>query len=153
LNACSDFSTLLGDVNRLVYESSPEHFFASLFYAEYEPTSRSLSYVNAGHNPPMVLRRKNDTCTVFQLRAAGAPVGALQDTEYAPTTFQLEIGDVVVAYTDAITEAENERDELWGQARFEKLLRSCCHKSSSQIINRTFAVADVFWLFCSVFYC
>src|ERR1700730_3747496 len=51
-----DLSTLIGDVNRLVYESSPTNFFASLFYAEYEPATRILKYVNAGHNPPIVVR-------------------------------------------------------------------------------------------------
>ena len=49
-----DLSTLIGDVNRLVHDSSPDHFFASLFYAEYEPSTRILRYVNAGHNPPLV---------------------------------------------------------------------------------------------------
>jgi hypothetical protein len=46
-----DLSTLIGDVNRLVCESSPANFFASLFYAEYEPATRILKFVNAGHNP------------------------------------------------------------------------------------------------------
>ena len=51
-----DLSALIGDVNRLVHDSSPDHFFASLFYAEYEPSTRILRYVNAGHNPPLVVR-------------------------------------------------------------------------------------------------
>lgn len=52
-----DLSTLIGDVNRLVHESSPTNFFASLFYAEYEPATRVLKYANAGHNAPIVVRR------------------------------------------------------------------------------------------------
>ena len=64
-----DLSTLIGDVNRLVHESSPTNFFASLFYAEYEPATRVLKYVNAGHNPPIMLRQRDGRCEMFHLKA------------------------------------------------------------------------------------
>ncbi len=131
-----DLSTLIGDVNRLVYESSPAHLFASLFYAEYEPSTRTLKYVNAGHNPPLVLRWRNGSCDVDQLKAGGIPVGIEADSEFSCTTFQFEIGDVLVAYTDGITEADNRDGELWGMQRFENLLRSCDGATSQAIIER-----------------
>jgi phosphoserine phosphatase RsbU/P len=53
MNVDVDLPALIENINRLVFESSPSHFFASLFYAEYEPATRMLSYVNAGHNPPL----------------------------------------------------------------------------------------------------
>jgi Stage II sporulation protein E (SpoIIE) len=128
-------STLIGGVNRLVYESSPTNIFATLFYAEYEPAKRLLKYVNAGHNPPLVLRPKNGLCEIFQLPTTGIPVGISVDSRFASATFQFEIDDVLVAYTDGITEAENRRHELWGQPSLEALLKSCSRKSPKEIIN------------------
>lgn len=131
-----DLSTLIGDVNRLVYQSSPTNFFASLFYAEYEPATRVLKYVNAGHNPPMVVRPRNGSCQMFFLQSEAMPVGISADAQFRTTIFQLEIGDVLVAYTDGITEADNTDGEFWGQERLESLLRSCSEASSEQIVTR-----------------
>jgi serine phosphatase RsbU (regulator of sigma subunit) len=130
-----DLTTLIGDVNRLVYESSPTHFFASLFYAEYEPTTRVLKYVNAGHNPPIVLRANEGRCAVFHLKPSGMPVGISADSRFTTATFQLETGDVLVAYTDGITEVENRNGEPWGQRGLENLLRSCNRETPQQIIK------------------
>jgi serine phosphatase RsbU (regulator of sigma subunit) len=128
-------STLIGDVNRLVYESSPTNIFATLFYAEYEPAKRLLNYVNAGHNAPLILRPKNGSCEIFQLHSTGVPVGIFADSQFASTTFQFEIDDVLIAYTDGITEAENRQHEFWGEQSLEALLKSCSRKSPKEIIN------------------
>src|SRR6201987_3605429 len=128
-------STLIGDVNRFVYGSSPTNIFATLFYAEYEPARRLLHYVNAGHNPPLILRPKNGTCEIFRLPSTGIPVGISADPQFASATFQFEIDDVLVAYTDGITEAENRQHELWGLQRLEALLKSCSRKSPKEIID------------------
>jgi serine phosphatase RsbU (regulator of sigma subunit) len=130
-----DLAALIGDVNRLVYASSPTNFFASLFYAEYEPATRMLHYVNAGHNPPIVLRPRNGSCQMFHLNAASMPVGIAADSQFASTTFQFEIDDVLVAYTDGITETENRDGELWGQQKLENLLQSCSRSTPEQIIE------------------
>jgi len=130
-----DLSTLIGDVNRLVYESSPTNFFASLFYAEYEPAALVLKYVNAGHNPPVVVRRRNGSCEMFYLQSEAMPVGISAEAQFAATTFQFEIGDVLVAYTDGITETENRNGEFWGQQSLERLVRSCSHGTPGQIIR------------------
>jgi phosphoserine phosphatase RsbU/P len=128
-------STLIGDVNRLVYESSPTNIFATLFYGEYEPAKRMLNYVNAGHNPPLILRPKNGSSEIFRLPSTGIPVGISADSQFPSTTFQFEIDDVLVAYTDGITEAENRQHELWGQQRLEDLLKACSRKTPKEIIN------------------
>ena len=135
LHPHSNLSTLIGDVNRLVYESSPTNFFASLFYAEYEPATRVLKYVNAGHNPPIVLRPHDARCEMFHLNPGGMPVGISGDSRFTTKTFQLEIGDVLVAYTDGITDVENRHGELWGQQGLEALLRSCSQGTPEQIIK------------------
>jgi len=130
-----DLSALVSNVNRLVHESSPANFFASLFYAEYEPSTRMLRYVNAGHNPPVVLRPRGRSCEMFHLKAKSMPVGISSDLRFASTAFRLEIGDVLIAYTDGITEADNRQGEFWGEERFEKLLRSCSRKTPEEIIT------------------
>jgi sigma-B regulation protein RsbU (phosphoserine phosphatase) len=125
MHAYSDLSTLIADVDRLVLAASPKHLYASLFYAEYGVTTGVLRYVNAGHNAPMVLRWENSRCTVFHLESSGAALGLLEGSQFTSRAFRLERGDVLVAYTDGITESENLYGELWGQERLENLLRAC----------------------------
>jgi serine phosphatase RsbU (regulator of sigma subunit) len=139
-----DLTALIGDVNRLVHESSPTAFFASLFYAEYEPASRMLQYVNAGHNPPIIVRPRKESCELFHLRAEAVPIGMFADTQFAATQFQLEEDDILVAYTDGITEAANVAGELWGLERLESLLRSCSQTAPGEIIERILAEVSDF---------
>jgi len=117
--------TLMQNVNLVVRESSPAEFFASLFYAEYEPASRLLTYVNAGHNPPVVARRSFGRCKVLSLQSGGVPVGALDESHYDSETFQLEPGDVLIAYTDGLTESENPKNIAFGQERLKRIMCSC----------------------------
>jgi sigma-B regulation protein RsbU (phosphoserine phosphatase) len=131
-----DLSALIRDVNRLVYESSPTHFFASLFYAEYEPSTRVLKYVNAGHNPPVVIRPRKGSCEMYHLKSTSMPVGISADAQFVSGTFQFEVNDVLVAYTDGITEADNAGGEFWGERRLENLLRTCNRRTPAQIIKR-----------------
>jgi serine phosphatase RsbU (regulator of sigma subunit) len=139
-----DLTTLMGDVNRLVNESSPTAFFASLFYAEYEPSSRILQYVNAGHNPPIIVRPRTESCELFQLRAEAVPIGLFADTQFAATKFQLEKDDILVAYTDGITEAANSSGELWGLESLERLLGTCSRMAANEIVERILAEVSDF---------
>ena len=136
LHPHSDPAALIGHVNRLVHESSPIHFYASLFYAEYEPASRVLTYVNAGQNPPIVIRCRHGQSHVFRLRPGATPVGMFADSGYDSTSFQLEDGDTLVACTDGIIEAENDQGEPWGQQRLENLFASCQRQTPRQILQQ-----------------
>ena len=69
------------------------------------------------------------------LETEGTPVGALENAEYTTAAIRLEIGDVLIAYTDGITEAENFQGEFWGQERLEKLMRSCHDRTPKEIIR------------------
>jgi serine phosphatase RsbU (regulator of sigma subunit) len=136
MHAYSDLSELIADVDRLVRAASPEHLYASLFYAEYDAPTRTLRYVNAGHNAPIVLRWKHGQCEMFHLESNGRPLGLLENSQFTSIAFQLETGDVFVAYTDGITESESPEEELWGKQKLETLLRSCCDRTPAQIIRR-----------------
>jgi serine phosphatase RsbU (regulator of sigma subunit) len=139
-----DLTALIGDVNRLVYESSPTAFFASLFYAEYEPATRMLQYVNAGHTPPIIVRPQMESCELFHLRAQAVPIGMFVDTQFAATKFQLAKDDILVAYTDGITEAANASGDMWGLERLERLLRSCSRMAPTEIVERILAEVSEF---------
>lgn len=144
LHPHADPATLIDHVNRLVHESSPVHFYASLFYAEYEPTSRALTYVNAGQNPPVVIRCRDGQSRVFRLQPGAAPVGLFVDSAYTSVSFQLEDGDILVACTDGIIEAENGEGEPWGQQRLESLFASCQRQTPKQALQRIVNEISVF---------
>jgi len=72
---------------------------------------------------------------MFYLNSTGKPVGISADSQFASGTFQFEIDDLLIAYTDGVTETENDQGEGWGQQRLENLLRSCSRKTPEQIIK------------------
>ena len=144
LHSHLDLPAIIGGVNQLVHESSPTSLFASLFYAEYEPASRRLQYVNAGHNPPIVVRPRTRSCELFHLRAEAVPIGIYPEVQFEATQFQLAKDDILVAYTDGITEAANTSGQLWGMERLESLLRSCGRMTPDEIVERILAEVSDF---------
>jgi phosphoserine phosphatase RsbU/P len=131
----SDPAITLNRVNRLLHESSPVHFYASLFYAEYDPPSRTLAYVNAGQNPPIVIRCRCGRSKVFRLESNGTPVGLFENSSYRSVKFQLEAGDILVACTDGIIDMEDQDGELWGQPRLENLFSACARRTPRQVVQ------------------
>jgi sigma-B regulation protein RsbU (phosphoserine phosphatase) len=103
-----------------------------------------LTYVNAGQNPPIVIRCRNWQSQVFRLQPGGAPVGMFADTNYNSVSFQLEEGDILVACTDGIIEAENAEGEPWGQQRLENLFQSCQRQTATQVLQQIVHEVSVF---------
>lgn len=93
--------------------------FTTAFLGEYDPASRVLHYVNAGHNAPILRRPSGKT---EELRAGGLPLGVMESAAYESGTVTIEPGDLLVAFTDGVVEAENIRSEEYGQARFLSVL-------------------------------
>ena len=135
LRPASNVETLMRNVNRLIRESSPAEFYASLFYAEYRPESRVLRYVNAGHNPPVVLRQFGDQCKLLTLHSGSVPVGALDNSSYRSKIFQLEPGDLLVAYTDGVTESEDFQGRAFGQERLKRMLCELNARDPQEILR------------------
>ena len=104
-------ATLLGIVNLQSYGSSLADRYATVFYGVFDRATRTLRYVNAGHTPPIVLRRDGSIDT---LETGGAPVGMFPDSRYEEGVAQLDPNDVVITYTDGVIEAENQSGEEWG---------------------------------------
>jgi sigma-B regulation protein RsbU (phosphoserine phosphatase) len=131
----SDPAIAMKRVNQLVHRSSPIHFYASLFYAEYDPPTRTLAYVNAGQNPPIVIRCRGGRRQVFRLEPGGTPVGLFWNSSYISASFQLEQEDILVACTDGIIEAESQDGELWGQQRLEDLFSTCTPRTPQHVVQ------------------
>jgi phosphoserine phosphatase RsbU/P len=129
----SDPAIAMKRVNQLLHESSPTHFYASLFYAEYDPRTRALAYVNAGQNPPIVTRCQAGQSNVFRLESNGIPVGLFEDSNYKSVDFQLQAGDILVACTDGIIETESHEGKQWGQQRLENLVATCGRRTPRQV--------------------
>jgi phosphoserine phosphatase RsbU/P len=107
----NDLAALLKTVNHQAYTSSLAERYATLFYGVFDQATRTLRYVNAGHNPPVILRHDG---SVDWLEASGAPVGMLPDSNYQESILQLNARDLVIAYTDGVIETTNPEREEWG---------------------------------------
>ena len=103
------------DANTIISNDSRSGMFVTLFYGLLDSKARTISYVNAGHNPPILYRRSDGTFT--ELEATGMAMGAMNDAEYTEEVTKLMPGDLLVLYTDGITEAENVRLEMFGTDR------------------------------------
>jgi len=106
-----DAPAIVEAVNRQLCAAAPAGKYATLFYGVFDAATSTLRYVNAGHNPPMIVRRNS---LVEWLEAGGVPVGMFADASYLAGSVQLERGDLLVAYTDGVVEAVNPDGEEWG---------------------------------------
>lgn len=135
-----DFAKLMHKVNVLVYEASASNRYATFFFAAFDPVTRKLDCVNAGHNPPVLLRNGN----VIRLEADGPVVGLLPFAPYTEQSLTLEPGDLLVLYTDGISEAMTHQDEEWGEERMIAAALKLREKSAEEILQSIFAEADAF---------
>ncbi|HSY03639.1 MAG TPA: SpoIIE family protein phosphatase [Acidobacteriaceae bacterium] len=135
-----DFAMLMHKVNRLVYEASASNRYATFFFAAFDPKTRRLECVNAGHNPPVVLRNGE----VIRLEADGPVVGLLPFAPYTEQEMMLEPGDLLILYTDGISEAMTHADEEWGEERMIASALAVRNKSATEILRTMLADADKF---------
>jgi sigma-B regulation protein RsbU (phosphoserine phosphatase) len=135
---------LLENVNQLVHEASPDNRYATFFYGQYDPATRSLVYVNAGHCPPMVLRRSAQGLEVLRLKTGGTVVGLFPAASYTESAVTLQPGDLLVAYTDGISEAMNGNDEEWGEERLIQAALACDGQRAADVLKTLMRAADAF---------
>ena len=140
----TDLAEQMGNVNRLVYDASAENRYATFFYAQYDSTTRSLTYVNAGHNPPIIFRKADGAWGLTRLEAGGAVVGLLRNFPYSQANVTMEPGDVLVAFTDGISEAMNPQEEEWGEDSLIEAVKQCDGLTASDMIPRLVEAADRF---------
>lgn len=115
--------------------------FTTAFLAEYNPVSRVLTYINAGHNHPMLLRSAG---AMERLEAGGLPVGIMAGAQYESGTVVLQPGDWLVIFTDGLVEAVNVRDEEYGEARLRAMLERGAGLAPAEMLVRIMADLDQF---------
>lgn len=116
-------------LNHHLYTITEASRFATMFYAEWSPDERRLRYVNAGHNPPLLLSAKGSE----RLEAGGPPLGILSDFEFPVSVAGLESGDLLVLYSDGITEAGAGRGNDFGEARLGSVVAAHREKTLGEI--------------------
>ncbi len=136
---------ILQHLNRVMYidlENSSR--FVTLFYSEYDPTTRILSYSNAAHNPPLLWRSTNFGLTM--LDTPGMLIGLDPETTYGESQIQLESGDVLMYYTDGLTDAANENGERFNEENLQIAFIDACqnYQHSQAIIDQVFSTIQIF---------
>jgi phosphoserine phosphatase RsbU/P len=145
LNAAGDLTGLMRSMNRLIYEASAVNRYATFFLGIYDPATWLLQYVNAGHNPPALIRPLPDgTCKHLRLEIGGPVVGLLPDLRYEEDSILLQPGDLLLTYTDGISEAMSEADEEWGEQAMILAAQSAAGKTAEDIVKAIFVAADAF---------
>jgi sigma-B regulation protein RsbU (phosphoserine phosphatase) len=124
---------LVSNLNKLLFATTSPEKYATFYFALYDETEQTLKYTNAGHLSPFLVRGSN----ILPLDSTGTVVGAFAWATYEERTVKLEPGDLVVAYTDGITEPENEYGEMYGEDQLKDLLVKYGNADSSEIIART----------------
>jgi len=127
-------SRILQQLNRVMYaDLENSHRFVTLFYSEYDPQTRILSYSNAAHNPPLLWQAQ--TLDVKRLDTLGMLIGLDVDSQYEDAQIQLESGDTIIYYTDGFTDAANQSGDRFDE---ENLIRAfhwaCKHYQNPQAI-------------------
>lgn len=120
-------------VNRYLADNIPANRFVTLFYAELDPESGALSFLNAGHNPPLIVHAAG---TVEQLASGGLPLGIKPDADYREGRTQLQHGDVLVIYSDGVTEAMSPSGEEFGATRLYEVVSRNIESSAAGIRDR-----------------
>ncbi|WP_206815274.1 PP2C family protein-serine/threonine phosphatase [Chroococcus sp. FPU101] len=118
-------SHILQHLNRVMYaDLDNSHRFVTLFYAEYNPKTRILSYSNAAHNPPLIWQTANHQ--IFALDTKGMLIGLDPDSDYEDAQIQLQSNDTIVYYTDGFTDAMNQNGERFGEERWQQAVHQAC---------------------------
>jgi sigma-B regulation protein RsbU (phosphoserine phosphatase) len=135
---------ILDHLNRLIVEQVEPGRFITFFYGVVDPTNRTLRYACAGHNPPLLMRTSG---VAEWLEESGMPLGVMSESTYAPVEAGLEPGDVLVLYSDGVTEAARATgeptedgeppgdNEFFDEQRLEAAVREAREKSAAEIIG------------------
>jgi len=122
---------LVSELNKQIYAHTAPEKYATFFFAMYDESSGMLRYTNAGHLPPIVIRNGE----AEMLDVNGTVVGAFPFSKYEESAVQLESGDLLLCYTDGITEPENAYGEMFGEDRLIEIVKRNAAQEDSTIIQ------------------
>jgi sigma-B regulation protein RsbU (phosphoserine phosphatase) len=112
---------MVGKLNRLIFNSTSGENYVTFFYAHFDCATRYLTYVNAGHNPPLYLPAGNSS-NFQQLSSGGLITGVFEDSKYEQETVEMQPGGLMFMYTDGLSEALSPNGEEFGEERIEEVL-------------------------------
>ncbi len=140
MDGAADLSKLMRNINRLIFDASPVNRYATFFYGQYTQSSGRFLYVNAGHNPPFLLRGDE----AIPLQEGGPVIGLFQNAQYKQGEIAIRPGDVFLGYTDGVSEAMNEADDEWGEQNLIAEAKNCESLEPGRMIDCLIAGADHF---------
>lgn len=120
-------------VNQYLAHNTPANRFVTLFVAELDPETGALNYINAGHNPPLIGRRDG---RIEQLDSGGFPLGIMPMAEYEQGTLRLDPGEVLVIYSDGVSEAANLNGDEFGLERLSQVIQKNLAASASGLRDK-----------------
>jgi serine phosphatase RsbU (regulator of sigma subunit)/pSer/pThr/pTyr-binding forkhead associated (FHA) protein len=126
-------------LNRLLSRRIPQNRFVTFFYGVLDPARHTLTYVNAGQNPPCRVRAGAE---VERLTATGPPLGLLPDAVFKPRTLAILPGDIVLCFSDGATEGRSATDEEFGEARLIEIVRQDPSAGPEDIVHRAAAAVE-----------
>jgi PAS domain S-box-containing protein len=129
----STTSEVLKAANNMIAQDATAGMFVTLLYGILDGKALSFTYANAGHSPPLLFRSK--TGGFAEEPAIGIVLGAIENLEYEERTIKFSPGDVAVFYTDGVTEAMNDKEELYGRARITKVISESSRLSAEGILS------------------
>jgi putative ABC transport system permease protein len=121
---------LAARMNRLLHRSTGPNSYATFFYAQLDQAQRKLRYVNAGHNPPFLMRADG---SIEELTAGGAIIGMFPILRYEEASVEVNAGDVLLAFSDGVPEAHDPVEEEFGEDRLKALLLRAAHLPVSEL--------------------
>ena len=136
---------ILHDLNQLaINDLDQSHRFVTLFYSDYDPRTRKLRFANAAHNPPLLWKSLDQK--IIKLDAEGFVLGLQKEAEYKCCEIKLNENDLVLYYTDGVTDTSNSLGERFDEERLIKILTKLCKQSysSQEILNKIFKKLDDF---------
>jgi phosphoserine phosphatase RsbU/P len=139
-----NLAAVVCNINRQMYEISETNRYATLFYGEYNPATYEFAYVNAGHNAPLLFHNSHGKWDLSRLTFGGTVVGLLESSPYQQGTATLARGDVLIAFTDGVSEAMNNAEEEWGEERLIEAIKLDPGFSAAQILQHALETVDAF---------
>lgn len=127
-------SELVSKVNRFFCNTSDSSDFASFLYSVIDINIGEFKFVNAGHNPPLILNMKNKS--TVELNESDLLIGIMESANYRETTAKLNSGDIIMLYTDGITEVMNSKNQLYGIERLKSLIIENYNLTAGEIFNK-----------------
>jgi sigma-B regulation protein RsbU (phosphoserine phosphatase) len=139
----ADAGRPLADIAQMLanYLSRHTQRYATMVFGILDLKTRGFTYVNAGHNPPLLLR---DNGALQLLHAAGPPIGLLPDIHYTEETVALGPGDRLLFYTDGLTDRPSRNHDTYGEERLVNALRACAHASPTHMTELILLANDQF---------